>query len=190
MGMTTFALFRLFSSLETADEAESLFGGSILGNRPLLIATGISVLTIILATELGFLQRFLGTMSLTMDQWVICIAVSLSIIVLEEVRKLLKIRTGDEPVAVPSDAGRRRRPDPHLTNRTTAARGGRRTTRGVSRRGEEEGPQGRQGPWASEDESALQPPRRRGRLAPRCAARTTRPRCANCMASSSRCRNG
>ena len=37
MGVTTFALFRLFSSLETADEDESLFGGSILGNRPLLI---------------------------------------------------------------------------------------------------------------------------------------------------------
>ena len=63
MGMTTFALFRLFSSLETADEDESLFGGSILGNRPLLVATGLSVLTIILATELGFLQRLLGTAS-------------------------------------------------------------------------------------------------------------------------------
>ena len=37
MGVTTFSLFRLFSSLETADEDESLFGGSILGNQPLLI---------------------------------------------------------------------------------------------------------------------------------------------------------
>ena len=61
MGVTTFALFRLFSSLETADEDESLFGGTILANRPLLIATGLSVLTIVLATELGFLQRILGT---------------------------------------------------------------------------------------------------------------------------------
>ena len=34
MGMTTFALFRLFSSLETADEDESLFGGSILAQSP------------------------------------------------------------------------------------------------------------------------------------------------------------
>ena len=34
MGVTTFALFRLFSSLETADEDESLFGGSILGEPP------------------------------------------------------------------------------------------------------------------------------------------------------------
>ena len=42
MGVTTFALFRLFSSLETADEDESVFGGSILGNRPLLIGDAAS----------------------------------------------------------------------------------------------------------------------------------------------------
>ncbi len=101
MGITTFSLFRLFSSLETMDERESLFGGSILANRALLVATGLSVLTIILATELGFLQRLLGTASLTIDQWVICIVVSLSLIVVEEVRKFLRIRAADE-VAVPA----------------------------------------------------------------------------------------
>ena len=81
-------LFRLFSSLETADEDESVFAGSILANRPLLIATGLSVLTIILATELPFLQRILGTVSLSVDQWAVCIVVSLSLVVAEEARKL------------------------------------------------------------------------------------------------------
>ena len=100
MGVTTFSLFRLFSSLETADESESLFAGTILGNRPLLIGTGLSVLTIILATELGFLQRILETVSLTPDQWAICILVSLSLILVEEARKLFKIKTGDEPTGV------------------------------------------------------------------------------------------
>ena len=76
MGVTTFALFRLFSSLETADEDESLFSGSILSNRPLLIGTGLSVLTIIFATELGFLQRILGMVSLTADQWAVCLLVA------------------------------------------------------------------------------------------------------------------
>jgi Ca2+-transporting ATPase len=95
MGITTFSLFRLFSSLETMDERESLFGGSILANRALLVATGLSVLTIILATELGFLQRLLGTVSLTIDQWVICIGVSLSLIVVEEGRKFLRTRAAD-----------------------------------------------------------------------------------------------
>jgi len=96
MGVTTFALFRLFSSLETADEDESLFAGSIFANRPLLIATGLSVLTILLATELGFLQKFLGMVSLTGQQWLVCIGVAGSLIVVEEARKLLKVRTGDE----------------------------------------------------------------------------------------------
>ncbi len=97
MGITTFSLFRLFSSLETADEDESLFGGSILANKPLLVATGLSLLTIVLATEFGFFQRLLGTASLSVDQWLVCIGVSVSLIVVEEIRKLLKIRTGDEP---------------------------------------------------------------------------------------------
>jgi Ca2+-transporting ATPase len=104
MGVTTFALFRVFSSLETADVDESVFGGSILGNRPLLIGTAISAVTIILTTELPFLQRLLGTESLSGDQWAVCILVSLSIVVVEEVRKLLKIRTGDEPAGVPAAA--------------------------------------------------------------------------------------
>jgi P-type Ca2+ transporter type 2C len=99
MGVTTFALFRLFSSLETADEDESLFAGSILANRPLLVATGLSVLTILLATELSFLQNFLKTVSLTGEQWLVCIGVSLSLIVVEEAKKLLKIRTEDTSAA-------------------------------------------------------------------------------------------
>ncbi len=104
MGVTTFSLFRLFSSLETADEDESLFGGSILANRPLLIGTGLSVLTIILATELPFLQRILGTVSLSIDQWVVCIVVPLSLIVIEEARKLFKISTSEVPVAAATPA--------------------------------------------------------------------------------------
>ena len=90
MGITTFSLFRLFSSLETADEDESLFGGSILANKPLLVATGLSLLTIVLATEFGFFQRLLGTASLSVDQWLVCIGVSVSLIVVEEIRKLLQ----------------------------------------------------------------------------------------------------
>jgi len=105
MGVTTFALFRLFSSLETADEDESLFGGSILSNRPLLIGTAISVISIILATELGVLQRVLGTVSLSPDQWAVCIVVALAIIVVEEARKLLKIRTVELPATVAPTPG-------------------------------------------------------------------------------------
>ena len=104
MGMTTFALFRLFSSLETADEDESRVRRVHPSNRPLLIGTGLSILTIILATELGFLQKILGTASLSPDQWAVCILVALSLIVVEEARKLLKIRTNDAPAVASTSA--------------------------------------------------------------------------------------
>jgi Ca2+-transporting ATPase len=104
MGVTTFSLFRLFSSLEEADEDKSLFGGGILSNRPLLIGTLLSVVTIILATEFGFFQKLLGTVSLTADQWLVCIVVSVSLIVVEEVRKVLKVRTTQRPGEAPATA--------------------------------------------------------------------------------------
>ena len=50
-----------------------------------------------LATELGILQNVLGMTSLTGEQWLVCIGVALSLIVVEEVKKLLKVRTEAEP---------------------------------------------------------------------------------------------
>jgi Ca2+-transporting ATPase len=104
MGVATFSLFRIASSLETADENRSVFSGYILGNPALLKATGLSIVTIVLATELGILQNVLGMTSLTGQQWLVCIGVALSLIVVEEVKKALKIKTGEEPVASTSPA--------------------------------------------------------------------------------------
>jgi Ca2+-transporting ATPase len=97
MGVTTFSIFRIFSSLETADEKRSLFSGYILGNSALLKATGLSILTIVCATELGILQNVLNLTNLTGEQWLVCIGVALSLVVVEEVKKLLKIETEPEP---------------------------------------------------------------------------------------------
>jgi Ca2+-transporting ATPase len=93
LGITTFALFNLFFSLETADEDRSLFSGEILRNPQLLKWSGLSVLTIILTPQFGPLQNLLHTKSLTLGHWGVCLLVALSIIVLSEVKKALKIRT-------------------------------------------------------------------------------------------------
>ena len=72
-------------------------------------------LTIILATELPFLQRILGTVSLSIDQWVVCIVVSLSLIVVEEASaSCSRSGTSDEPavVTVPAAASGRSSPRP------------------------------------------------------------------------------
>ena len=102
MGVTTFSLFRIASSLETADEHRSVFSGYILGNPALLKATGLSIVTIVFATELGILQNVLDMTNLTGQQWLVCIGVALSLIVVEEVKKALKVRTDDRPVASPA----------------------------------------------------------------------------------------
>ena len=100
MGVTTFSLFRIASSLETADEKQSVFTGYILGNPALLKTTALSIVTIVLVTELDILKNVLGTTSLTSEQWLVCIGVALSLIVVEEVKKLLKVNTDTQPATV------------------------------------------------------------------------------------------
>jgi len=98
--VTTFSLFRIASSLETADEKQSVFTGYILGNPALLKTTALSIVTIVLVTELDILKNVLGTTSLTSEQWLVCIGVALSLIVVEEVKKLLKVNTDTQPATV------------------------------------------------------------------------------------------
>jgi len=104
MGLATFSIFNLFFSLETADEHRTVFSSELLENPMLLKTTLLSVVTIILATELGLLQRVLDTVGLTLNQWGICIIVAAAIIVVAEVKKLLKIQTTEEPAPVAAAA--------------------------------------------------------------------------------------
>jgi len=110
MGVTTFSLFNLFFSLETADERRSIFGALILENTTLLKTTGLTVLAIIAATELRLFQAILRTTSLSLNQWGICLGVAFSIVVAAEAWKLVLRR---RPVEGPHSAsGPRLRPSP------------------------------------------------------------------------------
>jgi len=99
MGLVTFSLFNLFFSLETADPKRTMFSSGLLENPMLLKTTGLSILTIILAAEFGPLQRLLDTVRLNLEQWALCIIVAASIVVVAEVKKLLRIGSGEEPEA-------------------------------------------------------------------------------------------
>jgi hypothetical protein len=63
------------------------------GTAGFVIATGVSVLTLILSTVFGPLQAFLKMSSLDVQQWLICAGVALSIIVASEIRKAVRRRT-------------------------------------------------------------------------------------------------
>ena len=93
MGLTVFSLANVWFALETSDEERTIFSSEMLENPTLLKAAGVALIFTIVATELGILNRVLDTVSLTIEQWVICIVVSLTLIVVPEIKKLLKIRT-------------------------------------------------------------------------------------------------
>jgi Ca2+-transporting ATPase len=92
MGLVTFSMFHLFFSLETADEERTIFSSQLLENGTLLKASGLSLLTIFLATTFDPLEGMLDTTELTVQQWAICIVVAFSIVVIAEIRKLFRRR--------------------------------------------------------------------------------------------------
>ena len=111
MGLVVFSLFNIWFALETSNEDVSLFNPDARPNATLLKTVGGALLAILVATELGPLNRILGTTHLSLEQWGICLIVSLSMILVAEIRKLLKIRVtenarpAEAPVVVPATAG-------------------------------------------------------------------------------------
>ena len=98
MGLVTFAFFNVAFSLATKDETRSSFNREVIGDRTFLIATVISLGIIVLMAEMGFLQRLLGTVGLTAEQWILCFVVGMAILPIAEVRKLIwKIPVDEVP---------------------------------------------------------------------------------------------
>jgi Ca2+-transporting ATPase len=88
MGLTTFSIANILLSFSVKDDFRSMLDPDTYTDKRLLKATGLSILAIVLGTELGVLQRILHTVSLTGRQWAICILASLTIVVVSELRKL------------------------------------------------------------------------------------------------------
>jgi Ca2+-transporting ATPase len=101
MGVVTFSLYSLFFSIATKDERRTVFTLDTFADRKFVIFTGVSVLTLILATVFGPLQAFLKTTSLDLQQWLICTGVALSVIVASEIRKAIRRRAATE--AIPAE---------------------------------------------------------------------------------------
>ncbi len=96
MLLTTLSLFHVVTALCVRDERGSIFNRAALpGGRQLRMIGAALVLTF-LATELGFLQRIFTTTSLTLNQWIACLAISLSLLVVEEAIKFYLAHRGPE----------------------------------------------------------------------------------------------
>ena len=97
MGLVVFSLLNLFFSIETKDERESAFSLSTFSDRTFILTTGGSLFLIVMATIFGPCQAILKTTALDEDQWLLCAAVALSIIVVSEIRKVVQRTSPGRP---------------------------------------------------------------------------------------------
>ena len=93
MAFTTFALSHVFFAVSTKDDRRSVFGLDTLADKPLLVAIGAALATIVLTTTFGPFQRLLQTGPLELEQWLVCLAAALVVPVVWEVRKLVGRRS-------------------------------------------------------------------------------------------------
>jgi Ca2+-transporting ATPase len=104
MAFVTFSLCNIAIALSCRSETESAFNRDILQDRHQLMLYGLALLFVLLPTVLDFLQKFLGTTSLTTNQWLVCIAAAIGLLLVDEVIKFFLRRRrphAPEPAAKP-----------------------------------------------------------------------------------------
>jgi Ca2+-transporting ATPase len=92
MGFVAFALLSVAMGLSARSETGSAFNRDILSDRNQLILYGMALLFTFLPTVLDFLQRLLGTTSLTGNQWLTCIGLAIGLLLVDEVIKVFMRR--------------------------------------------------------------------------------------------------
>jgi P-type Ca2+ transporter type 2C len=96
LGLTTFALFNLLFSVTVKQTLRSVFSLDTVEDRRFLICSGLSVLAILLPAGMDLVQRLLGTVDLSLNQWLLCLGVAATIIPVTEAQKALA-RRGARP---------------------------------------------------------------------------------------------
>jgi P-type Ca2+ transporter type 2C len=89
MLLTTLSLFHLFGALLIRDQVGTIFDRDAVPGIMQLRRYGISLLAIVAITALEFLHRIFGTTGLSFEQWCICIGLAASLIVVEELIKVV-----------------------------------------------------------------------------------------------------
>jgi Ca2+-transporting ATPase len=103
MLLTTLSLFHVVAGLLSRDQRRTIFDRESIPGTAQLRRYGISLLAIVAITSLGILQTIFDTTALDLDQWLICIGLSLTLLVVEELVKLVVRRRTDDPSAAPAE---------------------------------------------------------------------------------------
>ncbi|WP_107771464.1 cation-translocating P-type ATPase [Nocardioides sediminis] len=99
MLLTTLSLFHLAAALLCRDQENTIFDRDAMPAVVQLRRYGLALLAIVLVTSLDFLQRILGTTALTFAQWCTCAGIAASLVVVEELVKLVLRRRRPAPAA-------------------------------------------------------------------------------------------
>jgi P-type Ca2+ transporter type 2C len=102
MLLTTLSLFHVAAGLLARDQRNTIFSRAALPGSTQLRRCGLALLAIILVTTIGFLQRIFETTELRLSQWSICIGIAASLVVVEELIKLVIRRRDRRRVAAPA----------------------------------------------------------------------------------------
>ena len=96
MLLTTLSLFHVVAGLVSRDQRRTIFDRDSIPGIAQLRRYGISVVAIVAVTAFDILQRIFDTVALTFDQWLISIGLALTLLVVEELVKLV-VRHRDRP---------------------------------------------------------------------------------------------
>ena len=118
MLLTALSLFHVAGALLCRDQRNTIFDRDAVPGVMQLRRYALALLAIVLVTSLDFLQRIFDTTGLTFTQWCICAGIAASIVVVEELIKLVIRRSGSTgpgrpaaPVHRPPCPPDQRRPD-------------------------------------------------------------------------------
>jgi Ca2+-transporting ATPase len=88
ISLTVLAMFQWFNAWNCRSETKSIFAMNPFSNIYLILATVLVIGLQILAVYNPFMQGILKTVPLTLDEWLMLVPIALSVVVVEEVRKL------------------------------------------------------------------------------------------------------
>jgi P-type Ca2+ transporter type 2C len=89
MLLTALSLSHLAVGLLARDQRNTIFSRAAIPGPTQLRRYGIALLAIIAVTTIGLLERIFGTVELSFSQWSICIGLAASLVVVEELIKLV-----------------------------------------------------------------------------------------------------
>jgi P-type Ca2+ transporter type 2C len=93
MGFVVFGLFNIAFGLSARSETGTVFTMDTVGDVRQLKLYGLALLLLIFGAEFNLGQRILGTVSLSSNQWITCIALAFALLLVDEVVKFFMRRS-------------------------------------------------------------------------------------------------